>query len=67
MRQKGEEESEQEEVWEEESDPEVSAMTELEVYDAKSALKDKVKDKSQAALDEARDSVDDTVRRKMCF
>eukprot|EP00904_Undaria_pinnatifida_P002447 jgi/Undpi1/12202/HiC_scaffold_5.g01878.m1 len=47
---------------EEEDDPDVRGMTELEIITAKGVLKDKVKDQSQALLDKARDSVDDTVR-----
>ena len=48
----------------EEEDPDVDGMTAEEISNAKSVLKDKVKDQSQALLDKARDSVDDTVRRR---
>lgn len=42
-------------------------MTEEEIRQAKSVLKDKVKDQSQALLDEARNSVDDKVRVYCCY
>lgn len=41
-------------------------MTEEEMSRAKTMLKDKVKDQTQALLDEARDSVNDTVS-VFCF
>lgn len=47
---------------EEEEDPGVLAATEDEIKKSRSYMKDRVKDKTQAMLDEMRESVEDTVR-----
>lgn len=61
MGQDEDEEEEEEAEAEEDEDPDVVGMTEDEIKLAKSYLKDRVKDQSQVLLDEARDSVIDTV------
>eukprot|EP00903_Cladosiphon_okamuranus_P012637 g11822.t2 len=56
------EEEEEEDEDEDEDEEEFLDMTEEELRQAKIALKDRVKDQSQALLDDARNSVDDKVR-----
>ncbi|CAM9369305.1 unnamed protein product [Ectocarpus sp. 8 AP-2014] len=58
-RKKREDGDDQDQDEEEEEDPD---MTQEEMAMAKTLLKDKVKDQTQVLLDEARDSVNDTVR-----
>lgn len=60
----GETKQDEDEGDDEDGDPTILACTEEEIQKSKAYMKDRVKDKTQAMLDEMRESVDDTVRIK---